>query len=136
MNVLKISLFHSLCSCLSICITAFNLTFSHHRNTEIVLYTLYSILIILLYFIFGYKFIETSNNIFKTHAQIRFISIILVIVSFMDIRTTYLLNLPFQPLFALFCNNILNEKTIGIISALFPSILMQAGYICKLIKLQ
>jgi len=126
---LKISLFHLLCCLLGMCVIAFNLTVSQHINMEVVLYTIYSILMIISYFVFGNKFIQINNNTLKVHTQIWLLSVILVIIAFADIRMVSLLNLSFQPLSALFHNKALNERIIYIVTSLLPSALIHIGYI-------
>jgi hypothetical protein len=101
---------------------------------EIALYTIYSVFIIISYFVCGYKFIQTNSNALKIHTQIWLISVIIVVFSFVDVKMASLLNLPFQPLSVLFNNYVLNEKMTFTLTSLFPSSLIQAGYIYKLNK--
>ena len=134
MVVLEISLFHLICCFFGACIIYLNLTFSQNGNQEFILYTIYSFIIIISYFLFGYKVIDDYNTKLKTHMQIWIISVILVLISIVDVWMACMLNLSFQPLSALFYDYLTNERFICIITSLLPSILMYIGYIYKLIK--
>ena len=128
MVIIKIILFHLLYCLLGMCVVAFNLTFTTHINMQTVLYTIFSVFVIISYFWFGYKF---DNKGLKFHVQIWILSVILVGISFMDVKTATLLNLPFQPLASLFYHNSQTQEIACIITSLLPSALIQSGYIYK-----
>lgn len=130
MIILNIFLFHLLCCLLSAVVIAFNLTFSSYQSTEIVLYIIHSLFIIICYFLFGYKIITTNKISFSFNAQIWILTIIIIIFSFLDINMACLINLPFQTISSVLYGTPVNEKTLCIITALIPSALIQIGSVC------
>ena len=71
MMILKIFLFHLLCCLLSAVVIAFNLTFASYQSTEIGLYIIHSLFIIICYFLFGYKIITTNEILVLSRSLFR-----------------------------------------------------------------
>ena len=131
-KIVKISLFHLICCLLGMGIVAINLTFAENHSTEIILYTIFSVVIIIAYFIFGYKFIDYYNEP-ENYISIWIISLFLVLLSFVDFQTASMVNMPFQPLGVLLSGDIFTEKGLCIFLSLIPSTVMQIGYILRML---
>ena len=133
---IKVSAFHVFCCLLGMGVVAINFTFSQNRIDEIILYSIFSVIMIGAYIFFGYRFItgdyDDSCNI-KNYLQIWFVSLVLILVSVIGgIKTISLINLPFQPIGALL-SELLSEKSLCILLSIVPSTLLQLGYIIRCI---
>ena len=131
---MKVSLFHLICCLLGMGIVTINFTFSQNEISEIILYSVFSVIVAVGYIVFGYKFIaddyDESFNI-KNYIQIWFPSLILVLISAIgDVATAVLINMPFQPMGALL-NELFNEKILCFLLSIIPSTLLQLGYIIR-----
>ena len=134
MMIWKTCIYHMFCCMLGMIVIGMNLTFTQNGIIEIILYIVYSITVIVFYFIIGYRFVEIGGAI-KIQAQIWFISFVIIIVGFISVEHSLLFNLSFQPLFALF-DDMLSQEKIYVISSLCPSFLIELGYIYKLINMK
>ena len=133
---MKVSLFHLICCLLGMGIVTINFTFFLNEISEIILYSVFSVIVAVGYIVFGYKFIaddyDESFNI-KNYIQIWFPSLILVLISAIgDVATAtaVLINMPFQPMGALL-NELFNEKNLCFLLSIIPSTLLQLGYIIR-----
>ena len=127
MTFLKIVLFHILCCLTSAVVVVLNFTLSSHGNVEFVLYAIYSLFMVIGYFIFGRKLAEHDHAPLKTSLQIWLLSILLCVSLLIDTAVASLLNLPFQLLLTLFPRAL--PETLGFVLVSFlPSILIQSGY--------
>ena len=135
---MKVSLFHLICCLLGMGIVTINFTFSQNAISEIILYSVFSVIVAVGYIVFGYKFIaddyDESFNI-KNYIQIWFPSLILVLISAIgDVATAMLINMPFQLMGALLnelLNELFNEKILCFLLSIIPSMLLQLGYIIR-----
>lgn len=131
MIFLKICSFHLLCCLLSMGIIALNLTFTAYQGVEIAFYIVYSLFITICYFLFGYKIVITDKISLSFNSQIWLLTIIIIIVSFLDIKMAFFINLPFCTISSLLYEGIVqNERTICVITSLLPAALIQIGSVC------
>ena len=136
-KICKVCLFHFLCTLMGMGIVTLNFMFTEQINTEAFLYGTFSVAMIFAYFIFGYRYISDEYEDygkFKNNFPNWFLSLILVLIAIMNCEIATIMNMPFQLLGAMLCDDTFSERGWCILLSMIPSLLIQLGYTVRRLK--